>query len=45
MALARRQDSDLVDWLRAGFGVERPEELSLGEASQLIDELKSTAGV
>jgi hypothetical protein len=43
-ALARRLSADLVDWLRVGYGVERPEELSLSEASRLIDELKATAG-
>jgi hypothetical protein len=43
-ALARRQQLDLADWLRAGYGVGRPEELSLAEASRLIDELKSAAG-
>jgi hypothetical protein len=43
-ALARRQQLDLADWLRAGYGVERPEELSLSEASRLIDELKAAAG-
>jgi hypothetical protein len=42
-ALARRQ-LDLADWLRGGYGVERPEELSLAEASRLIDELKAPAG-
>jgi hypothetical protein len=42
--LARRQGTDLADWLRAGYGVERAEQLSLSEASRLIDELKATAG-
>ena len=45
VALARRQDADLGELLRAGYGVERPEDLSLAEASQLIDELKAGAGV
>ena len=43
-ALARRQGADLDGWLRAGYGVDRPEDLSLGEASRLIDELKAGAG-
>lgn len=43
-ALARRQDGDLTDWLRAGYGVERVEDLSISEASRLIDELKAAAG-
>jgi hypothetical protein len=43
-ALAHRQGADLADWLRVGYGAERPEELSLTEASRLIDELKATAG-
>jgi hypothetical protein len=44
-ALARRQGLDLADWLRAGYGVVRPEDLSLAEASRLIHELRATAGV
>jgi hypothetical protein len=43
-ALARRQEVDLDGWLRAGYGVGRPEDLSLAEASRLIDELKAGAG-
>jgi hypothetical protein len=43
-ALARRHGLDLSDWLRAGYGVDRAEDLSLSEASRLIDELKATAG-
>jgi hypothetical protein len=45
VALARRQNADLTDWLRADFGVERPEDLTLSEASRHIDELKSAVGV
>ena len=36
--------ADLADWLRAGYGVSSPEDLSLAEASRLIDELKAGAG-
>jgi hypothetical protein len=43
-ALARRQGADLDGWLRSGYGVGRPEDLSLSEASRLIDELKAGAG-
>jgi hypothetical protein len=43
-ALARRRGLDTADWLRTGYGVGRAEELSLSEASRLIDELKPTAG-
>ena len=40
-AIANRQQVDLASELRSRFGVERAEELSLGDASELIDSLKS----
>jgi hypothetical protein len=42
-SIARRQNADLDGLLRQDFGVELPEELSLKQASELIDKLK-TAG-
>jgi len=42
-AIADRQGLDLVAELRNRFGVEQPEDLSISEASSLIDELKSSA--
>jgi hypothetical protein len=42
LAIARRQDADLVSLLRQEFDVERPEELSLRQASELIDLLKAS---
>jgi hypothetical protein len=42
-ALARRHGLELADWLRAGYGVEQAEDLTLSEASRLIDELKATS--
>jgi hypothetical protein len=44
VAIARRQRADL-DGLLCDLGVTRPEELSLAEASTLIDQLKAAAGV
>ena len=40
-AIANRHHVDLASQLRDRFGVERPEELSLGDASELIDSLKA----
>ena len=42
-AIADRQHVDLFNELRRRFGVESPEDLSITEASQSIDELKATA--
>jgi hypothetical protein len=42
-AIARRQHADLEGLLRDGYGVARAEELTLAEASRLIDELKAVA--
>jgi hypothetical protein len=41
--LAARDRLDLPAELRRRFGVDRPEDLSLADASRLIDELKGTA--
>jgi hypothetical protein len=40
-AIARRQQVDPATVARERFNVERPEDLSIREASTLIDELKS----
>jgi hypothetical protein len=42
-ALARRKGADLDRLLRDDFGVARPEDLSLAEASRLIDALRAAA--
>ena len=39
-AIAGRRNLDLTEELRGRFGIERPEDLSLNEASQLIDAIK-----
>jgi hypothetical protein len=41
LAIARRQNTDLADLLRHEFDVERPEDLTLKQASELIDLLKN----
>lgn len=41
-AIARRHDLDLGTVLQDAFGVDRPEDLSLSQASQLIDRLRAT---
>jgi hypothetical protein len=41
IAIARRSDTDLQGLLRADYGVDHAEELSIAEASQLIDQLKA----
>jgi hypothetical protein len=43
VSIARKQHADL-DGLLCDLGVTRPEELSLAEASKLIDQLKAAAG-
>ncbi len=43
VTIARRQHADL-DGLLCDLGVTRPEELSLADASRLIDQLKAAAG-
>jgi hypothetical protein len=45
VTIARRQEADLQSFLRADYGVDRPEDLSLAEASKLIDQLESDARV
>jgi hypothetical protein len=42
-AIADRQGLDLAAELRNRYGVERPEDLSITEASETIDSLKATA--
>jgi hypothetical protein len=42
-AIARRQDIDLVDLLRQRFGTDQAADLSIIEASNLIEELNSAA--
>lgn len=41
LAIARNQRVDLGQFLQQHFQVERPQDLTLAEASQVIDELKS----
>ncbi len=41
LAIARRQNADLADLLRQEFDVQRPEDLTLKQASELIDLLKN----
>jgi hypothetical protein len=40
-AIADRQGLNLATELQNRFGIDRPEDLGIGEASQLIDDLKS----
>ena len=42
-AIANRQNLDLVEELRSRFGVYRAQDLSLDQASQLIDAIKPSA--
>lgn len=42
-AIANRQDLDLLEALRSRFGVYRAEDLTLDQASQLIDAIKPSA--
>jgi hypothetical protein len=41
--IARRLNADLDGMLREEFGVERVEDLSMAEASRVIDDLKATS--
>jgi hypothetical protein len=41
-AIARRQETDLVGLLRHEYEVDRTDDLSISQASQLIDMLKNT---
>jgi hypothetical protein len=43
-AITDRQGVEISSLLRTRFSIDRPEDLSITEASALIDELKSTAG-
>ncbi len=44
-SIAHRQNADLDGLLRQDFGVERPEDLSLKQASDLIDTLKAASQI
>jgi hypothetical protein len=44
-SIARRQNADLDGLIRQEFGVERPEDLSLRQASELIDILKAASRI
>ena len=44
LAIADRQQVDLLALLRSQFGVDRPDDLSIISASSLIDQLKASAG-
>ena len=43
LAICRKQDTDLAGLLRHEYEVERPEDLSIRQASELIDLLKSSS--
>jgi hypothetical protein len=43
IAIARRQNADLEGLLRDEYGVDRPEDLNVSEASTLIDQLKAAS--
>jgi hypothetical protein len=43
LAIARKHNADLDGLLRDEYGVAQPEDLTLAEASQLIDQLKAAA--
>ena len=43
VAIARRQRADLEGLLRDEYGVARPDDLTLAQASKLIDQLKAAA--
>ena len=44
-ALARKGGADLAGLLQDEYGVSRPEDLSLGDASKFIDQLKAAAAI
>jgi hypothetical protein len=41
VAIARKQDTDLAGLLRHEYEVEQPEDLSIRQASELIDSLRA----
>lgn len=43
-AIANRQRLDLTRELQSRFGIDRPDDLSISQASELIDALKAQAG-
>ena len=42
LAIARKQNTDVGTWLRQEYRVEQPEDLTIRQASELIDLLKSS---
>src|SRR5262245_8283509 len=45
VTIARRQHADLEGLLRDGYGVDRPEDLTLAQASAFIDQLKAAGAL
>jgi hypothetical protein len=43
LAIARKQNTDVGTWLRQEYRVEQPGDPTIGEASELIDLLKSSS--
>jgi hypothetical protein len=43
LAIARKQNADVGTWLRREYRVEQPEELTIRQASELIDLLNSSS--
>jgi hypothetical protein len=43
LAICRKQETDLVGLLRHEYELERPEDLTIRQASELIDLLKSSS--
>jgi hypothetical protein len=43
LAIARKQNTDVSTWLRQEYRVEQPEDLTIHQASELIDLLKSSS--
>ena len=42
-AIAKRQDLDVTNVVQSRYGVDKPEDLSITEASELIDSLKNAS--
>jgi hypothetical protein len=45
LSIARQQHADLEGLLQQDFGVQRPEDLSIKQASELIDMLKAAGRI
>jgi hypothetical protein len=43
LAIARKQNTDVGSWLRQEYRVEQPEDLTIRQASELIDLLRSSS--